>query len=562
MMIPVGCETDILRRLAEMPFLDRLELVLLCRRARSAVYACMDRLAERGLVQAVPHASAVTSPTRRYCLTAAGLERLAELEGVSQGELLAARPVSARWRRTLLERLDALAVIYRVAAALPHAERGLAFRWHRSGALDAGITLPGGRALAVVRMGNAADRTAFAKRLWRLSQEARPDAVLLVAPDEVRLRQVSRMLDNLPLLGFLALEGDAARATGGGARIWRSPASPVALDLGEALEYVPSGGELPEPAPAGRESLPSDLRLDLEDDEDVPPHLLPVLLKRSEKRVLDLLHDWPWLTAAHLEQFLGVNPTRVIQVLARLRSLGLARRVKAGGRGCLALSDRGLGLLARRDRSAVGAARQRWSVAEVDPNVPLDWRNVHGSRSRQLLRNLDHTQSVHWFLAALAHQSRGQRCEMAQTDPARRAARFFRHDGRLHSVRPDAFGVLRRDGTEQPFFLEWERRAVRPVTMASRIAPYLRYYAASRPLDDHGVSPAVLVVFDDDLAASHFLRLADREMRRAGVRVPLWVSHKAALERLGPLGAAWLRPGSFRPDCPFSPAQHQLVERK
>ena len=35
--------------------------------------------------------------------------------------------------------------------------------------------------------------------------------------------------------------------------------------------------------------------------------------------------------------------------------------------------------------------------------------------------------------------------------------------------------------------------AVRPVTMAARIAPYLRYYATRRPLDDHGVVPLVLV---------------------------------------------------------------------
>ncbi len=550
MMIPAGCETDILRRLAEMPFLDRLELVLLCRRARSAVYACMDRLAERGLVQAVPHASASTSPTRRYCLTAAGLHRLSEFEGVPIDELLDSRPVSHRWRRVLLTRLDALAVIYRAAAALPHAERDLGFRLYRAGPLDASITLTGGRTLAVVRLGHAADRTASAKRLWRLSQEARPDAVLFLAPDEVRLRQVVRMLNNLPLLGFLALESEAARA-GCRNRIWRSPASPVALDLGEVLKYVPSGGELPEAIPARREAIPTDLRLDLDDGESVPPHLLPVLLKPAEKRVLDLLHDWPWLTSAHLEQFLGVNPTRVSQVLVRLKSLGLAKRVKAEGRNCLALSDRGLGLLARRDRCAVGAARQRWSAEPKDPEAPLDWRNVHGSRSRQLLRNLDHTQAVHWFLAALSSQSQSRGCELARLDPPRRSARFFRYEGTLHSVRPDAFGVLKREGMGMPFFLEWERRAVRPVTMAARIAPYLRYYSSTRPLDDHGVIPAVLVVFDDDVAASHFLRLADQEMRRTGVRVPLWVSHKAALEKLGPLGEAWLRPGSFRPEIAF-----------
>ena len=196
-------------------------------------------------------------------------------------------------------------------------------------------------------------------------------------------------------------------------------------------------------------------------------------------------------------------------------------------------------LLARRDRTSVGTARRRWSVAPIDPLALLTWRNVSGSRSRQLLRNAEHTGAVHWFLGSLAGQARAAGWQVVQLDPPRRASRYFRHDGRLHSVRPDASGVLRRGGETLPFFLEWERRAVRPVTMAARLAPYLRYYSSRRPLDDHGVIPAVLVVFDDDLAATHFLRVARREMKRAGVEVPLRVSHKAALERLGPLGRAW-----------------------
>ena len=237
--------------------------------------------------------------------------------------------------------------------------------------------------------------------------------------------------------------------------------------------------------------------------------------------------------------------------MERLRELGLVIAASAEGRRCLVLSDRGLAVLARRDRTAVGLARQRWSAAPVKPESPMTWRNVHGSRSRQLLRNQDHTQAVHWFLAVLANQSRCQGCEMVQLDPPRRASRFFPHDDRHHSVRPDAFGVLKREGKERPFFLEWERRAVRPVTMAARIAPYLRYYASNRPLDDHGVVPLVLVVFDDDLAAGHFLRVAGDEIKRAGVRVPLWVSHRNALERSGPLGAAWQAPGRWETACPF-----------
>lgn len=40
------------------------------------------------------------------------------------------------------------------------------------------------------------------------------------------------------------------------------------------------------------------------------------------------------------------------------------------------------------------------------------------------------------------------------------------------------------------------------------------------------VRPAV---FGDELAASHFLRVARKEMGRAGVEVPLWVSYKRLL---------------------------------
>ena len=407
-------------------------------------------------------------PTSRYFLTAEGLRRLADDEGLTVDQLLDTRPVSAWWRRVLLERLDALAVIYRVAAAVSGAAHSIRFRWYRSGLADAGIFLPDGRCLAVVRQGNTADRAAFAKRLWRLSEEARPGAVLLLVPDDVRLRQASRALDSLTLLGFLALEGDAARGDATG-QVWRTPSGPVPLSLREVLDYVRPGGELPAGTPPRRESLPARLDLDSAGNE-VPTCLLPVLLKPAEKRALDLLSDWPWLAPAHVGQLMGGGRTRLYQVLERLKELELVVVTDTEGHRCLVLSDKGLAALARRDRTAVGLARRRWSAAPVKPEVPLTWRDVHGSRSRQLLRNQEHTQAVHWFLAVLANQARSQGWQAVHFDPPRRASRFFSHDDRLHSVRPDAFGVLKHEGKERPFFLEWERRAVRPVTMAARVS--------------------------------------------------------------------------------------------
>ena len=547
--MPTACETDLLCRLAETPFADRLDLAALSGWSRGAVYAAMDRLQERGMADAIPHAAPLLPPTRRYYLTIDGLSRAAEVEGVALEELLRRRPVSARWRRVLLERLDALAVIYRLAAAVANFAHPVGFRWFRAAPVDAGIVLPDGRTIAVVRQGLTADRTGFAKRLWRLREGPPPGGVLVLLPDEVRLRQTRRMLAGAPFPVFLALERDAALA-GLDAPVWHPLSVAADLDLRYILSHLDRAGGLPEEAQQLRATLPADFGLDVP-TQAVPDSLLPALLRPAEKRALDLLSDWPWAAKGELSGLMGVSGRRASQLTARLEGFGLVGHAAAKGPRRLALADRGLAFLARRDRTSVGTARRRWSVAPLDPQSPLAWRNVSGSRSRQLLRNAEHTASVHRFMAALAGQARAQGLEVVQLDPPRRASRFFRHDGRLHSVRPDAFGVLRRGHHAFPFFLEWERRAVRPVTMAARLAPYVRYYSSSRPLDDHGVIPAVLVVFDDELAATHFLRVAGQEMERAGVEVPLRVSHRAALERLGPLGRAWLKPGGWEPGYAF-----------
>lgn len=536
-----GGAGDLLRRLAAMPFLDRLELVAISGWSRGTVYEGVRALEDAGLLASIPHATDLLAPTRRFHMTARGLAELAREEGLPTDELLRSLPLSAQWRRRLLQRLDAVAAVYRLAATVAGLAWPARLRWYRAVPADAILTLPRGRTVAVVRQGPTTDRTAFARRLRRLCAGPRPSGVLVLLSDEVRLHHTARVLRDSPAPAFLALEREAVLAEGNDL-VWRMPHAEAPLSLEAALDRMTASGGLPTERPLSRIHPPWDLHGPLP-GRDLPDDLLPALLKPAEKRVLALLADWPWIEPAHLRSLLGVSRTRLSALLATVEDFGLAARVAAAG-GRLALTERGLALPARRDRASVGAARRRWSAAPLDAGGDGDWRSVRGRNARQLLRHLDHTASVHAFLAALASQARAGGWEVVELDPPHRASRFFRHDNVLRSVQPDAFGLLRQDDATWAFFLEWERRAVRPTTMAARLAPYLRYYASDRPVQDHGLPPAVLIVFHDEVAAAHFLRVAGEEMARTGVGVPLQVSHRAAIEELGPLTPdAWVLPG-------------------
>ena len=149
-MTRTGCQGEALRRLAEMPFLDRLELAAVSGWSRGAVYAGVDRLQQRGMVDAIPHASELADyPHRPLPSHRRGPAPVWPPTRASPSIIYStARPVSARWRRVLLERLDALAVIYRIAAALsnispPHPVPVVPGRAGGRGNPPARRTLPG-----------------------------------------------------------------------------------------------------------------------------------------------------------------------------------------------------------------------------------------------------------------------------------------------------------------------------------------------------------------------------------------------------------------------------------
>ena len=529
-----------LRALASMPFLDRLELAAVSGVSDRTTHDAVTSLHRRGLVGSIRHATELIAPTKRFYVTAAGLRLLAEPEGMTVDDLVRVRPVSAHMRRILLGRLDALGVVYRVASSLAAVSGPLGFRWYRAMPLDATIALSDGRTLGIVRQGLTSDRTAFSKRVWRFLEGQLPSALFVIVPDTVRLRRAGTLLAGSPVPAFLALEREAAVSSEDDA-VWRMPSVSSPVDLRYAMSLVRRRGRLPVEPRLSRALLPDDLG----SARDSSGHLLPAVLRPSEKRALDALYGWPWITCEHLAGVLGVTRQRLSQLIRRLDGFGLLSTADRRRPRRLALSDAALALLARRDRTSVGAARKQWSVEPVDTGAPVSWRNVSGAGSRTLLRNIDHTKAVHGFIASLASRARSRGVNVVQLDPPHRASRYFRVDGKLYSIQPDAFGTLQRGRTTMPFFLEWERRAVRPTTMAARLAPYLRYYSSRQPMEDHGVQPIVLIVFDDELVAARFLGVARDEMARARNKLPLWVSDRGILDRLGPLGKAWREPDTL-----------------
>ena len=391
-----------LRSLAAMPFLDRLELAAVTGMSEGTAHNVLGRLRGEGLANCIRHAAPLTPSTRRWYLTAEGLRRLALEDGTGVERLLRTHPVSARWQRVLLVRLDAVAVVYRLASAVAGAGGSPRFRWYRGAVLDAAMVLPGGRTLGVIRQGATTDRTAFSDRVRWLPDpnQPLPRSLLALLPDEVRLRQARRLLARYPGPVFLALEEHVANASADD-RVWRLTTTPAVLSLDEALAHMRPGGRLPTEPPLRRLSLPEELFIPQE-PERIPDYLLPVALKAADKRALDRLSEWPWIAADDLGGLMGLAESRVSGLCLELTRLGLVCRVSLNGRKRQALSRRELAFLARRDRASVSRATRRWNPETVEYKAPVSWRNIPGARSRPLARTIGHTEAVHRFMAALA----------------------------------------------------------------------------------------------------------------------------------------------------------------
>ena len=521
-----------LQCLGSYPFLDGVELSALSGLPRWSAFRQLRRLRDSGHVAVLPHATAHIPRTGRHYLTARGVRNFALALGVEPEEAVRSHPLSAEWYRILVRRLDAVAVIYRLASSMAGAAtpvRGsISLRWYRSGAWDAAVLL-NESIIAVMRMGPTADRIAFRKRLWSMEYQHQPAAILIIAHDEAEGRELCRRLAGRPLAAFVATE----RAVGMDApsfRAWRVPGLDSPLSLVSVLKTLQRGGSAPPPHPSRRALLPN----------RAPRSESPLCRATgSEKRALDALADWPLIRHRHLAYLLGVESSRLYRIREWLASLCLIVSLKltnAEGRR-LALSDSGIRALAYRDRRDVATALRHWSAAS-------DGRaEVKGTKLRQLARAIEHTDAVHDFLARLSAETRWMPgASLTEATPPHRAARYFRLRGRTRAILPDAAGAIRLGRERLPFILEWERRAKYPSKAVDRIGPYLRYFAGGSPADDFGVAPVILVAFEDVAAETQFILQAREKLAETGVLVPFLTSHIRAMAEYGIAGASWRSP--------------------
>ena len=457
------CQADLLKRLSQTPFADRLELAALTGWAPSTVYFQMAQLEQRELVEDLTHTLRHTPATSRYCLTARGVQALSENTGTPLSRLLRQYPVSEQWRHLILQRLDTAAILYLLTTMINQIEYPLQIHWFRAQPMDAMIELPGERGIALVRIGRTADRTAIAKRLRRLDEALGFGAALIILPDEVRSRHARRIVAGSTVMSLLAVERDVINADAD-SQVWRIAAGSSRFSTREAIGYALPLRDRVIERPLSRVSLPKPLA-----------EVVAKSLSATELRALDRIGDWPWLRIDHLADLLDCGGRRSRQVLNALTRHRLVVTHRVDGRSRLALSDAGIVHIARRDRAAVGTAKQRWSVEPQDSDRPFGWRNIVGARSRQLLRHLKHTEAVHQFVSQVAKQASERGHEFIQLDPPQRAPRYFRFEGAVRSIHPDAYFELLTSDSRQAFFLEYERRADRPLHHArpSRTVPPL-----------------------------------------------------------------------------------------
>ena len=239
---------DALLLLCAAPLATVDELARFGRVPASTLRERLDKLAERGLVDTVSHHLGVlgSRPQRLYFPTERGVTAAG---AATQGRqhMLTAYPMSRQWFRLLAERLDAVAVLYRVAAMIADADprqEPIRVDHHRHGPYDLLATMPGGLTIGVIRQGPMLPTSNLRYRLRsieHLPSNERPFLTLALTFADQATRRAIRALGDPSerRRTFVATEGELLAGDHTGivwqqcgygwtkTRRWKSPPKPA-----------------------------------------------------------------------------------------------------------------------------------------------------------------------------------------------------------------------------------------------------------------------------------------------------------------------------------------------
>ena len=515
----------------------------------------LERLTERGMVSSLSHRLGVLGPhpQHRYFPTQKGVTASgAATKGRSY--FLRAYPVSRQWFRLLAERLDAVAVLYHVAALVANADpHGKLVRvdLFRQGPYDVLLTLFGGRSLGLLRQGPVLPSSNLRYRLRsmeRLRYDERPTVTLILTYSDQATRRAIRSLGAPEHhTTFVATEGELISGDAD-AVVWQQCGTglagnpPVGIapdaDLPSIVAWTDrlidaspeSRHKTPRPSPDAL--YPSDVRATMPEPSQQLESALSVQLTRADKDTLDLLAAWPLCTHEQFAGLMGgVTRHRAGQALRSLMSRCLVR-----SDGPLhVLTDEGLTYLARRDRAAVGLTLDRWSAEAAS----YDSGAYAGTALRAIASQLHHQAGITDFAAALtAETARSPDYDLFDLLPTSRSFAAYSHFGTSYVVHPDASFLLEWRGQSRPYFLEFERRATTPRRVPARLESYRRYFLSGWADRDHdGRLPLVLFVFESPADEDAFLRAAAKVEG-----TPFFSSNVEVLANRGILGDSWRLP--------------------
>ena len=529
------------------------ELSRLVRVPASTLREQLEKLAKRGLADSVAHHLSVLGARsqRRYFPTEKGVVA-GGVATKGQAHMLRAYPVSKQWFRLLAERLDAIAVLYRVAAMVadsdPHNDP-MRVDHYRRGPYDMLLTLSGGRSVGLLRQGpmlSTANLRYRLRSIERLDSSETPFVTLVLTHADQATRRAIRSLGDPSEhhRTFAATEGELLAGDHNGV-VWQQCGSglgddpPVLVSPDASLTGILAWAERlldssysflrdnPKPNPGNL--YPSGVQASMSEPSQQLASALSVLLTRADKDALDLLAAWPLCTREQLAGLMGgVTMRRVNQVLSSLSQRSL---VRADGPLHM-LTDEGLTLLARRDRVAVGLTLDRWSAEPAYSNPEV----YAGTALRALASQQRHHAGVTGFAVALsAEVARSQHYDLFDLLPTSRSSIGYRYDWTTYVILPDASFTLEYRGRWRPYLLEFERRATTPKRILARLESYHRYFQSGWAERDHGgFLPRVLFVFETPGNEEAFLASAARARS-----VPFLTSNVVALAERGILGNSW-----------------------